>query len=108
MGPSGTSTAGNGGVITLSTVPAAPVSLALDPVNTLSGQITLTWQAGSYSGGQPIDYYLVSSDQSIGVWVVLAGQVSGTTYTATGLVPGNTYMFVVQAHNAIGFSANSA
>lgn len=43
MGPSGTSTRGNGAIITYSTVPAAPVNLARDNANTLSGQITLTW-----------------------------------------------------------------
>jgi len=72
MGSSASSSAGNGAVITYSTVPAAPISLVKDAANTFAGQITFSWSLGSYDGGQPVDYYQVSSDKSIGDWKVLS------------------------------------
>ena len=62
MGESTVSTQGNGAILELSETPDAPVALARDDLNTLSGQITLTWQDGAYNGGQPIDYYQVLHD----------------------------------------------
>ena len=108
MGSSGTSSAGNGAVITVSTVPSAPIGLTKDTANTFAGQIAFSWSDGASNGGQPIDYYQVQTDQSTGVWIVLASQVSLKKYTATGLIAGNTYRFVVQSHNAIGFSTISS
>jgi hypothetical protein len=51
MGSSAASAQGNGAVITYSTVPSPPVNLKRDDANTLSGQITLTWDNGSSDGG---------------------------------------------------------
>ena len=108
MGSSLTSSPGNGAVLGLSVVPDAPINLARDNANTWSGQITLTWSAGASNGGQTIDYYRVSYDQSAGQFVVLSSQVVAKTYTATGLIAGNIYYFKVEAHNSIGYGPASA
>lgn len=108
MGESEYSTAGNGAVLKLSVVPDAPTNVARDDAFTLGGQATITWQDGASDGGQPIDYYRVSHDQSSDTYVIVASEVATQSYTATDLIPGNTYRFRVEAHNAMGYGTASA
>lgn len=51
MGSSGTSSAGNGAVVTVSTVPSPPVGLTKDAANTFAGQISFSWSDGASNGG---------------------------------------------------------
>ena len=72
MGDSPESTGGNGAVLKLSVVPDQPINLARDDENTWAGQITLTWENGPSNGGQAVDYYRISHDQSTDSYVVVA------------------------------------
>ncbi len=65
------------------------------------------WADGASNGGQSIDYYRVSHDQSTGTYIVAMANVVTKSYTIVGLTPGNTYNIKVEAHNAIGFSVAS-
>ena len=54
------SNSGNGGIIL--TNPAAPVSLANNPLVTTASVIGLTWSAGAYNGGTPVIDYRINWD----------------------------------------------
>ena len=80
------------------TTPAAPGSLQAVAGH---GQVTLTWEAPSSTGGAPVSGYRVrhspgSEVTSDATWTSVG---SVHTHTVTGLVNGDSYAFEVQAEN---------
>ena len=83
------------------TAPAAPGSLQAVAGH---GQVTLTWEAPSSTGGAPISGYEVrhspGTEVSSGATWTSVGNVH--THTVTGLANGDDYAFEVQAENRAG------
>ena len=83
------------------TTPAAPGDLQAVAGH---GQVTLTWEAPSSTGGAPVSGYRVrhspgSEVTSSATWTSVG---SGLTHTVTGLTNGDGYAFEVQAENRAG------
>ena len=83
------------------TTPAAPGSLQAVAGH---GQVTLTWEAPSSTGGAPVSGYRVrhspgSEVTSDATWTSVG---SVHTHTVTGLTNGDGYAFEVQAENRAG------
>ena len=83
------------------TTPAAPGSLQAVAGH---GQVTLTWEAPSSTGGAPVSGYRVRHSpgtevSSSATWTSVG---SGLTHTVTGLTNGDDYAFEVQAENRAG------
>ena len=83
------------------TTPAAPGDLQAVAGH---GQVTLTWEAPSSTGGAPVSGYRVrhspgSEVTSDATWTSVG---SVHTHTVTGLVNGDDYAFEVQAENRAG------
>ena len=66
-GTSGESAVGGGDVVVL--VPDPPINLIDDVDVTTAYIMGMLWQDPVNDGGKPIEDYVVSSDQSTGVWV---------------------------------------
>lgn len=84
--------------------PDAPSNLRNNEAVTGEGQIGLQWDEGAYDGGDPIQDYRISYDQSTDTWIELVSGVTQTSYTVTGLTTGSRYKFKVEARNNYGFS----
>jgi hypothetical protein len=65
IGDSIISSAGNGAVIVISTVPSVPLNLARDQITTTLTQTGLLWSPPASSGGQAILDYKIWWDQGI-------------------------------------------
>ena len=79
--------------------PDAPTGLTLSAGGTPSTELTLTWVAPSYNGGDAVSGYVIRRDGSI---IVANTGNTNVTYTNTGLTPGTTYSYTVAAINGAG------
>ncbi len=84
--------------VTVDTVPSAPQNLVATAGN---GQVSLSWQASSLTGGLPITYSVFRNDTQI------ATGVATTSYTDAGLTNGDTDTYYVEAVNTVGSSGPS-
>ncbi|HEX6518871.1 MAG TPA: fibronectin type III domain-containing protein [Streptosporangiaceae bacterium] len=89
----------------VASVPSAPQKLAATGG---AGQVALSWQAPSSSGGSSITGYDVYRGTASGQESLVASDVSGTFYTDTGLGQGTQYFYTVAAVNSAGVSAMSS
>ena len=89
---------------TSATVPGAPQNFAAMAGN---GQVTLTWQAPSSSGGSTILNYIVYRGTSTGTGIQLANLGDVLTYTDDTVINGQTYYYQVSAVNVIGEGARA-
>ena len=87
-------------------LPTAPLS----PVATITGgaqlDITLTWNAVSSDGGQPVSGYRIQRSTNGTTWTTRVAN-SGTTtrsYTDSNLTPGITYYYRVAAINFVAIA----
>jgi predicted phage tail protein len=89
------------------TVPSAPLSLTA--TNKGGGQVHLTWNFPSSTGGADIDYYAVyQATSSTGPWTQIGKTGCNCGWAdAFGLTNGAQYYFRVKAHNAAGWGAFS-
>ena len=97
---------GNGGNGDSKLTPDAPQYLRATPGN---AQVTLTWDAPYYDGGDITGYAhrYRESDKSFGFdapedWNDIPGETDARNYTVTGLTNGVEYTFQVRAENAHG------
>ena len=92
-------------------IPDAPINLANVPEITTGYQIGLTWQEGSYDGGNPVqDYqvsYAVDDGELVLTYSIYDNNVVSTSKTITGLTPGVVYSFKVKSRNVLGLSSFS-
>lgn len=79
--------------------PDAPTDLAISAGGTPSTQLTLTWVAPTYNGGDAVSAYLIRRNGSI---IVANTGNTNVTYTDTGLSPGTVYSYTVEAINQAG------
>ena len=90
-------------------VPDAPTTLAGVSGD---GSVALSWVAPTFDGGDAIDLYSVTQSTTLGGAYVDSSascvSIAALTCTATGLINGTTYFFKVIAHNAAGWSVESA
>lgn len=90
---------------TLDSEPDAPQNLVEDLPQKTHSQITVTWDEGSWNGGQPVyEYQLTYAVSGI-------NQVQTTTeraFTITGLEAESTYTVRVRSRNAEGYSDYAA
>jgi len=70
--------------------PGAPTNVVATPSN---GRVVVTWTAPTFTGGQPLSGYNVTSDLGLMCWA----PASSTSCTFTGLANGVSYTFAVQA-----------
>jgi hypothetical protein len=99
----GTGAAGNSSVITIVSVPTAPI-VSLDDSSARNGTAFIVWTAPSSNGGSLITNYRVD----IAPHDVVSCQTAQTYCFITGLTPSQTYVFSVVAMNAIGDSPPSS
>ena len=84
--------------------PVAPPGPAGGLVATAgTGQVGLTWNAGSGAAG----YTIRRATTSGGPYTIVKSNAVGTSYTDTGVANGTSYFYVVTATNAEGESAFS-
>ncbi|MEI6795848.1 MAG: fibronectin type III domain-containing protein, partial [Methanomassiliicoccales archaeon] len=83
------------------TAPDAPTWLGAVQVSIYV--LNLTWAAPAFDGGAVVDYYQISQDGR-----VLMGTFTGNFALIGGVLPGISSSFVILAHNAAGFGAQSA
>jgi hypothetical protein len=81
------------------TVPDAPTGLMTVPGD---AQVSLSWTAPAFDGGQPIDHYIIYQ-----YGTALPDRPTGVSTVITGLTNGQWYNFTVAAHNAAGIGAQS-
>lgn len=106
-GTSLVSEVGNGDVMVV--VPDAPLLLRDNVDVTTAYVMGMLWTDGTNDGGKPVIDYVVSSDQSTGVWVDYASGILTQSYqTDFSVTYGNTYLFKVRARNSVGLSDYSA
>ncbi len=84
--------------------PGAPENLLASGEN---GQISLTWQTPTFTGGSPVTNYKVYRSTTSGNETYLADAGAGTSYVDTGLTNGTTYYYKVSAVNINGEGALS-
>jgi hypothetical protein len=85
--------------------PDAPTGLTISAGGTPSTQLTLTWVAPAYNGGNVISGYVIRRDGSI---IVANTGNTNVTYTNTSLLPGTTYSYTVAAINGAGAGDQSS
>jgi hypothetical protein len=103
MGPSITSAAGNGAVI--SRRPDPPSSFNADDGISNAVVIGMHWDEPTETGGLEILDYRLWFDQGTGDWDILDYGITETSYiTSVPLVAGTTYVFRLEARNEAGFS----
>ena len=95
---------GNSNVITVTTIPPAPVAAAATNLGTTS--FTANWGTSSGATGYRLD---VATDTAFTAFVSGYNNLSvaGTSQSVTSLSQANTYYYRVRAENASGASANS-
>lgn len=82
--------------VTPAGTPDAPIAVTASPGN---GQATVEWNPPEETGGVPIDYYLVrTNDETPDLWT----KTSDTSIIIRNLVNGESYRFQVQAVNKEG------
>ncbi|HVL87584.1 MAG TPA: fibronectin type III domain-containing protein [Candidatus Thermoplasmatota archaeon] len=86
------------------TVPGVPTGLAATAGHT---QASLSWNAPSSNGGEPITSYRVYRGTTCASRSFLAN-ASGTTYQDTGLTNGQEYCYAVSAVNVVNEGAQSS
>ncbi len=79
--------------------PDAPTGLTISAGGTPSTELTLTWVAPVYNGGDAVSAYLIRRDGSI---IVANTGNTNVTYTDTGRSPGTAYSYTVEAINQAG------
>jgi len=79
--------------------PDAPGSLSISAGGTPSTELTLTWPAPAYNGGDVVSAYLIRRNGSI---IVANTGNTNLTYTDTGRSPGTAYSYTVAAINGAG------
>jgi hypothetical protein len=79
--------------------PDAPTGLTISAGGTPSTELTLTWVAPVYNGGDAVSAYLIRRDGSI---IVANTGNTNLTYTDTGRSPGTAYSYTVEAINQAG------
>jgi len=92
------------GAVTPRTVPTAPTMGAATPGN---GSASVTFSASGSNGGAAIDAYRATCTSSNGGATGSASSAASPV-SVTGLTNGKTYTCTVAAHNAAGYSAESA
>jgi len=85
--------------------PDAPTGLAISAGGTPSTELTLTWVAPTYNGGDTVSGYAIRRDGSI---IVANTGNTNLTHTDTGRSPGTAYSYTVAAINGAGPGAQSA
>ena len=86
------------------TLPSQPLNLKAVPG---AGQVQLSWDAPSSTGGVPVTMYKVyrGTVQTSLAWI--ANVTTGTSYTDRSVENGKTYYYHVTAVNDVGEGANS-
>ena len=79
--------------------PDAPTGLTISAGGTPSTELTLTWLAPTYDGGDLVSAYMIRRDGSI---IVANTGNTNVTHTDTGLSPGTAYSYTVSAINQAG------
>ena len=104
-GYNGTGLSINSNVITVVTIPPAPVEQAATSI--LNNSFTANWNAASGASGYKLDVSTVSNFASFvpGFNSLDVGNV--TSYTVTGLSAGTSYYYRVRGFNNAGESGNS-
>ena len=71
--------------------------------------ITLRWSAPC-NNGKPIDCYAlrICKQRGLSEWSLVSDAIRGQSYTVEGLKSGAKYLFMVRAHNELGWSTFSA
>jgi len=104
QGVNATGTGGNSSEVNSTpTGPQAPTGLTATGG---SGQITLSWTAGT--GATSYNVKRSTTSGSGYVTLTASGAQTTTAFTDTGTAPGTTYFYVVSSVNGVGESANSA
>ncbi len=85
-------------------VPSAPQNLAAQAGN---GQVTLTWQAPSSTGGAPITNYKIYRGTTSANKALLVTVGNVLTFTDAGLTNGQQVFYFVSAFNSAGESLGS-
>ena len=85
--------------------PDAPTGLTISAGGTPSTELTLTWVAPAYNGGDAVSAYLIRRDGSI---IVANTGNTNLTYTDTGRLPGTSYSYTVAAINGAGAGDQSS
>ena len=85
--------------------PDAPTGLTISAGGTPSTELTLTWVAPAYNGGDAVSAYLIRRDGSI---IVANTGNTNVTYTDTGRLPGTSYSYTVAAINGAGAGDQSS
>lgn len=94
-----------GGELTVTSAPTAPLSLGSTPGN---NQVALSWTVPASNGGSAITGYKIYRSLTTGTETLLASPAgTGTAYTDLTAVNGTTYFYKVSAVNAIGEGALS-
>ena len=86
------------------TVPSAPTNIA---AQNSDSEVTLFWNAPLSDGGTPIVKYSVKYNNGTN-WPVQYTNANTTNTTFTNLVNDQTYTFNLHAHNAVGYSTETA
>jgi len=84
--------------------PDAPTGLTITVGGTPSTELTLTWVAPLYNGGNAVSGYLIRRDGSI---IVANTGNTNVTHTDTGRTPGTAYSYTVAAINGAGAGSQS-
>ena len=96
---SGRLSAEGSAVVTVNTVPSAPLDLGAAGGD---GEVNLTWSAPAIDGGSPVTNYRVYRGASPGAATLLTTVGNALSFVDTGLTNGLTYYYRVSAVNSIG------